>query len=113
MPPGYGQNIRAWRFRCYNPVVPSAETFLDLQRRTQENLTTFLEAEIDLADTMLKVMNTTRSEGHRVQLAKNIQAVIDTVHHFEGRVSDGEIRDNLHASADRLEQAIRGSLSKR
>jgi len=72
-----------------------------------------LETEIDLADTMLKVMNTTRSENHRVQLVKNIQTVIDTVHHFEDRVHDGKLRENFHASADRLEQAIRGSLSKR
>ena len=97
--------------RCYNPVVPSAVTFLELHRRTQENLTTFLETEIDLADTMLRVMNTTRSEKHRIRLLKDIQAVIDTVHHFEDRVRDGKARENFHASADRLEQAIRGSLS--
>ena len=112
MRPGEDQNIRPWGFRCYNPVVPSAEKFLELQRRTQENLTTFLETEIDLGETMLKVMNTTRDEGHRIQLLKNIQALIDTVRHFEYRVHDGNVCENLHASADRLERAMLGSLSK-
>jgi hypothetical protein len=88
--------------RCYYRSVDLVE----LLRQSQDNLVTFLEIELDLANTMLKILNTTRDEDHRKRLIQNIQAVVDTVRHFEGRVEDRNVRTKLHAGVTWLEMEI-------
>ena len=58
----------------------------ELHQRTQENLVTFLQAEVDLASTMVGIVNTTQNEDHRLRLLEAIQTAVNTVRYFERRI---------------------------
>jgi hypothetical protein len=91
--------------------VADTVSFAELQRRTQANLIAFLRTEIDLAWTMLNVMNTTNAEEPKARIMTAIQTAIDTVLHFEKRVTDRDVQSELHQAVSRLERTIRGSSS--
>ena len=84
-------------------------SFAELQRRIQANLINFLRTEIDLAWTMLKVMNSTKDEEHKARIVTAIQTAIDTVRHFEKRITDRDVQSELHQAVSRLESTIQGS----
>ena len=86
-------------------------SFAELQRRIQANLVHFLRTEIDLAWTMLKVMNITKDEEHKARIVTAIQTAIDTVHHFEKRITDRDAQSELHQAVSRLKRTIRESSS--
>jgi len=73
----------------------------------QENLRVFLQAELEVARTMLTVLRSSAHERKRHHIAM-IHAAVDTVRHFQNRLEDQSLREELLASADELEQAISG-----
>ena len=78
----------------------------ELQRKTQANLITFLRVEIELAWTMLKMMNATKNAERKRRLLGSVQTALDSVHHFEKRITDRDVRRELREAASRLERAI-------
>jgi hypothetical protein len=76
--------------------------FLELKRRTQENLVAFLRIEVELASTFCKLAETTQDPEHRERLLENTQKAVTAVHHLAGRITDAAIRAELNTEADRL-----------
>lgn len=57
---------------------------------------------------MLKVRDTTKNPQHKQRISTSIQTAVETVHHFEKRVADPEVRKELTRDLNRLERAIQG-----
>jgi hypothetical protein len=77
--------------------------FLDLKRRTQDNLFTFLNTEAELASTFCDMAERTQNPEHRVQLLSDIRKAVSAMRHFEGRITDRSIRAYVVKKANRLD----------
>ena len=66
----------------------------------------FLQAEIDLASTMVGITSTTQNEDHRLRLLEAIQTAVNTVRYFERQIENAAVRERLLAAA--AEPARRG-----
>jgi hypothetical protein len=78
----------------------------DLEKRTQDNLTKFLQAEVGLAGTFCKMVETTQSPAHRAKLLGDIRKAADALRHFGQRITDTSIRDELNREADKLDKFL-------
>ncbi|MCU1336158.1 MAG: hypothetical protein JWO19_1739 [Bryobacterales bacterium] len=81
--------------------------FLELKRRTQENLMTFLRIEADLASTFCDMVEVTQSSEHRVQLLEDIRKAVSAIRQFERRITDTRTRAQLNGEADRLDDFLK------
>jgi hypothetical protein len=80
-------------------------SFLELQRKDQENMVSFVKIELDLIATFVSVAGTTHEAENREHLLDYIQEALSTVRRFEGRIQDRKIWQEVHAEMDRLEAA--------
>jgi|SRR6185437_15218312 len=80
--------------------------FDELHERGQENLIRFLQLEVELAQTMGRISETTESPDHRARLLSNVREAIKAVYQFEGRIGDASIRERLHRDAEKLERFV-------
>ena len=79
--------------------------FPQLRRDLEENVVGFLRTEIRIASKMLSMANSTDNSDH-ARLLESVQMAIDTVHHFEGRITDWKIVEEFRASVAWLERTI-------
>jgi hypothetical protein len=84
-------------------VRPVNPDFIELKRRTQKNLVTFLRVEVDLASTFCEMAESTQSVEHRAELLEDIRKVVSVLRQFEGRITDQTTRSDLNKEADRLD----------
>jgi hypothetical protein len=80
---------------------------LELKRRAQENLVTFLTIEVDLASTYCGMAESTQSLERREQLLGDIRKVVSAIRQFEGRIIDRITRAEFNREADRLDDFLR------
>jgi hypothetical protein len=84
--------------------------FLELRRRCQENLVTFLTIEVDLATTFCWVAESADDRRHRAKLLEDAQKAVSAIRHFGKRIIDTSIRAELNREADRLDSLLRKKL---
>ena len=85
--------------------MPSYD-FAEMHRRTQENLITFLRAEVDLAGTFRAIADRTDNPEHREKLLHDIQKAVSAIRHLGERITDRSIRKELSAAADDLDEFV-------
>src|SRR2546430_401921 len=86
-------------------IIPGMKTdFDDLHKRSQDNLVRFLQVEIELARTFLKMADSTDDSGHRDHLLGTVREAIETVDRYEGRIGDLLIRNDIHREAGKLKK---------
>jgi hypothetical protein len=84
-------------------VTPS---FLELQRRTQENLISFLRIEVELASSFCDMARRTRSPEHRVQLLAGMRSAVSGVRYFQERITGRSIRRDALNQAAKIEKFL-------
>jgi hypothetical protein len=78
----------------------------ELHKRGQDNLTRFLQVEVELAHTFLKMSETTDSPDHRARLLRTIREAIKTIERFESRIDDASVRAELRREAAKLQEIV-------
>jgi hypothetical protein len=81
--------------------------FLELKRRGQENLVTFLTIEVDQAITFCTMAESTHDPERRKKLIEEAQKAISAIRQFQGRITDSSIRAELNGEADKLDRLLR------
>lgn len=88
-------------------MAKSAKQDLDeLHERGQQNLVRFLQLEVELAQTMLKISEATKSQDHRARLLRNVREATKAIHQFEERIDDASIRAELNRAAAKLQHFL-------
>ena len=67
----------------------------------------FLNTELDLASTFCDVAETSSHHEHSVLLAEKTREVLETVRHFEGRITDGDEQANIQKKAHELAMRVK------
>ena len=78
--------------------------FSDLRDQTQKRLIEFLNADLDLALTYIRMAQT--SENGRERLLHNARKALEAARHFEGRIANAKACTAIHERADELEQLL-------
>jgi hypothetical protein len=89
-----------------SPVTKVATDFEELKRRSQENLITFMECEVDLASTFFAMAENTSDAKHKAKLFQNVQKAVEAIHHFAKRITDRSVRAKLNRDADRIGKSL-------
>lgn len=83
-------------------LTENRRLLLDLRKRNQKNLQQSLDAGLELAMTYLDLAEATVNGSRRTRLLQHVQEAVDAAHHFEGKVTDGNARQQIREKADRL-----------
>ena len=78
--------------------------FGDLSEQTEQRLIEFLNADVDLAFTYIKMAQT--RENGRERLHHNARIALEAVRRFEGRIANPQSRTAIHERADELERLL-------
>ena len=78
--------------------------FGDLRDQTQQRLIEFLNADLDLALTYIRMAQT--SENGRERLLRNARKALEAARYFEGRIANAKAGTAIHERADELEQLL-------
>jgi hypothetical protein len=82
------------------------DDWAELQRRTQENLVTFLRIEVELASTFKRMAKTTDDPERRAKLRGDAQKAVSAIRHFAERTTDKSIRAELNRAANKLDRRM-------
>jgi hypothetical protein len=97
----------AWPWKDTSEVeAVTPDFFATLELRTQDNLVGFLRAEMELAFTFCGMARSTEDLDHRARLLVNAQKALDAIRHFEERIADPSIREELLRQATMLEKRL-------
>jgi hypothetical protein len=78
-------------------------SWADLHQQIQQNRVNFLNAELELANTLCGVAPTHHNRERQARLRRKIQEAIETVQHLAGRIDDSSIRRDILDRANDLE----------
>jgi hypothetical protein len=78
--------------------------FGDLREQTQPRLIEFLNLELDLASTYIKMAET--RENGRERLLRNARTALEAVRRFEKRIAYAKTWAAIHERADELKQLL-------
>jgi hypothetical protein len=84
-------------------VPPS---LLELQRRTQDNLISFLRIEAQLAFAFCDIAQRTQSAEHRAKVLRDIRHAANAMHHFGERITDLSVRNDVLKQAAKIEKFL-------
>jgi hypothetical protein len=77
-----------------------------LQQQLQSDLIGFLRVELEIATTLLETARFAKDDDHRMQLVRDIRSAIAAVRHFQGRVQDRLVGEQIVVDSDRLEREV-------
>jgi hypothetical protein len=80
--------------------------FDDLREAAQRSLVEFLEVDLDLGFTYLKMAQTREEGPPRERLLRNARRAVEAVRSFEGRISDPRDWTAIHERADELQRLL-------
>ena len=80
--------------------------FGELHEQAQQRLVEFLDTDLDLAFTFVRMAQTREDRNRRDRLIDNARKVLEAVRRFEGRIVDVKAWSTLHARADELERLL-------
>jgi hypothetical protein len=80
--------------------------FEELREQTQQRLVEFLETDLDLAFTFVRMAQTREKANARNRLLRNARRVLEAVRRFEGRIVDAKAWSTVHERADELERLL-------
>ena len=78
----------------------------DLIRKTQDSLVPFLRIELELAGSYCEMARRTKNPEHKAKLLKHAFKAVEAIHHFQARVEDQTIREDLLKQAAKLERFL-------
>jgi hypothetical protein len=81
------------------PILPD-------HQRSQDDLVTFLNTELDLCHTLARTAELSSSRDHEEQALGNIRRAIDTVRGMMDRVEDPQISQSIHERVDDAEKLL-------
>jgi len=87
-------------------MKPVNYDFEELNRRTQENLITFLRVDVDLASTYCGMAESTHDTEHRAKLLEDVREVVKAIRTFGIRITDSSVRADFNRSAERLDEFL-------
>jgi hypothetical protein len=80
--------------------------FDDLREAAQRRLIEFLETDLALGLTYLKMAQTREEEPSRERLLQNARKAVEAVRRFEGRITDSRERTAIHERVDELQRLL-------
>ena len=81
----------------------------ELRERGQQTLIQFLTVELQLSFSFAESAEENRdrgNDGRYKQCVQNARKGLETIRHFEGRITDREAWQRIHEQGDRLEQLL-------
>ena len=79
----------------------------ELDKRRQENLINFLNADLDLGFTFIETAKQrSRNHADHTQALEKARRVVQTIRQFEGSIAEPDMWDAIHARADELNKLI-------
>jgi hypothetical protein len=78
----------------------------ELHEQRQQRLIEFLETDLDLAFTFVRMAQTREKANARNRLLRNARRVLEAVRRFEGRIVDARAWATIHERADELERVL-------
>ena len=83
--------------------------FAELGETTQKRLIGFLQTDLDLGFTFVKMAQTREAGPARERLVQNARKVVEAVRRFEGRIADPKAWKAIKERADELQHVLLGS----
>jgi hypothetical protein len=81
-------------------------TSTTLREAAQRRLVEFLEVDLDLGFTYLKMAETREERRSRERLRRNARRAVEAVRRFEGRITDPTEWTAIHERADELQRLL-------
>ena len=78
----------------------------EIRAKVQRTLVEVLWTDIDVAFTFLETARITREPAHAQRAVENAQIALQSIRHFNGRVTDPHEWQEIHRRANELENTI-------